>query len=205
MSFINRIVTGALLTGSALGFSGCSLNSNRDAEQRKEVLKELLADKPAKEYTKAIADWRYGTVMAAADAQSSVDSAAFRQIFDGTTAAQNSAKVKEFNAIAASTRIKGSHDTFESAQKELDKKIIDLNISTKDMVANEKEYETLTQELPSRCRRADIVSDESARLMARQFKTDSVAYTNFFKKNNLLTPEVTQQIKKVSEKIKIKP
>ncbi|MCM1266224.1 MAG: hypothetical protein NC200_08510 [Candidatus Gastranaerophilales bacterium] len=206
MSFINKIVTGALLTGSALGFSGCNANSDHTANERKEVVKELLADRPAKEYNEAVEGWRMGTISSPADAQSAIDSIAYRQIFVGTTAAQDSTKVKEFNSIASKMRIGTykTNDDYDKAFNELDKKMIDMNISTQEHFANEKEYKSYTRIVNGRYNTYQAPRN-SAILAARQFKADSIAYSRFFEKNNLLDSTMVKQIKKVSEKIKIKP
>lgn len=203
MSFINRIVAGALLTGSALGFSGCQTDSDRLAEQRQEVVKELLADRPAREYNQAVAGWRQG-IIASADAQSTIDSIAYRQVFDGTVAAQDSAKVKEFNAIAANMRV-GNHEKFDSAFAELDNKMLDMNITKRNFDANTNEYLSYRTRVSNGMTGYVTHENYNKVLAVRQFKADSMAYNNFFKENKLLSPEVAQKLKKVAQKVKIKP
>ncbi len=201
MSFINKIVTGALLTGSALGFSGCTTDGERLAEQRQEVVKELLVDRPVREYNQAVAGWRNGSVITA-DAQSTIDSIAYKQVFDGTVAAQDSAKVKEFNSIAAKMKVSGSISLLhEDACVELDNKMIDMDITNRAMDANAEEYKSFKRRFST-----GLINEHPEKVIAvRQFKADSMAYNKFFKDNNLLTPETAEKLTKVAKKVKLRP
>lgn len=203
MAVINRIITGALLVGSALGFNSCQGDSQRLAESRQGVVKELLADRPAREYNQAVAGWR-DNLSASADAQSTIDSIAYRQVFDGTVAAQDSTKVKEFNTIAGKMRV-GNYETFNSAFVDLDNKMIDMDITKRNLDANAKEYKAYRTCHPRIFGSSTYFENYEKVLAVRQFKADSMAYTKFFKENNLVTPEVAQKLEKVAKKVKLKP
>lgn len=204
MSFINKIVTGALLTGSALGFSGCNTDGKRLAEQRQEVIKELLVDRPVREYNQAVAGWRNGSVITA-DAQSTIDSIAYRQVFDGTVAAQDSAKVKEFNSIAAKMKVSSDRLSFSDAFNELDNKMINMDITKRAMDANAEEYKSFKRRVSTGIT-GHVTHEHPEKVLAvRQFKADSMAYNKFFKDNNLLTPETAEKLTKVAKKVKLRP
>lgn len=202
MSLIKNVVAGTLLASSALGFNSCTGDSERLAESRKGVVKELLAERPAKEYNKAVGSWREG-ILAPADAQSTIDSIAFRQVFDGTILSTDSKSVKEFNAIAAKMRV-GNHNTYESAFEELDNKMLDQNIKVKEIPANEKEYRAFETRIHG-LTGSTTINNEHNVIAVRQFKADSLAYTNFFKERGRLTPSIEKRISDVSKKIKLKP
>lgn len=202
MSSIKSILAGTLLAGSALGFNSCESGSNMVANSRKEVIKEFMADRPAKEYNKAVGSWREG-ILAPADAQSTLDSVAFRQVFDGTILSTDSESVKQFNSIAGKMRV-GNHTDYNSAFEDLDNKMLDQNIKVKEIPANAKEYgayETRTLGLFG----TNTYKNEHRVMAARQFKADSLAYTNFFKERGRLTPGIEKSIKEISKQIKLKP
>lgn len=204
MSLIKNVVASTLLAGSALGLNSCGSTAepNSLANRQKEVVKELMAERPAKEYNKAVGSWREG-ILAPADAQSTIDSIAFRQVFDGTILATDSKSVEEYNAIAAKMRV-GDHKTYESAFEELDNKMLDQNIKVKEIPANAKEYRAFEQTVHNLSGNITYNNDHKV-IAVRQFKADSLAYTNFFKERGRLTPGIEKNIKEISKQIKLKP
>ena len=92
--------------------------------------------------------------------QSRLDSTAFRDIFNGTAAAKDSATVEEFNKIAASYRADESATTDADITKSIKNKLIDNDITVNDLKWVYKH----------------------ARVTTTQHNADIWAYKKFFKK-----------------------
>lgn len=192
-NFIGKAITGSMITLSSLTGCDSGITYNNRAEK-------YMADKPAKEYIQMEKGWRNDN-MRYADMQSSLDSVAYKDIFNGTKAAKDSSKVAEFNKIAGQMKVDKNIKTYNEAFKNLDNKILDMGITTKEHKMNLKEYNNYQcTEHTGWVRHREI--DNSKVLQCRQFKTDSIAYNKFFKKHNLLNDSVINQITKVSKKIK---
>lgn len=193
-NFIGKAITGSMIALSSLtGCDSSGIKYNNKAE-------EYMADKPAKEYIQMEKGWR-NEKMRYADMQSSLDSVAYKDIFNGTKAAKDSSKVAEFNKIAAKMKVDKNINTYNEAFKNLDNKMLDMGITTKAHKTNLKEYKNYKY-TESILWMSHSYSDNSKVLQCRQFKTDSIAYNQFFKKHNLLNDSVISQITKVSKKIK---
>lgn len=106
--------------------------------------------------------------------QAELDSTAYRNIFNSTTAAKDSDKVAQFNEVAADMKY-----TFN----EIDRILTDEGISP-------KEYNMGNFKL------ADDV--DTSRVY--QHFADSWMYKNFFKKIGILTPEVAKKCDEAAEK-----
>ena len=90
-NFIGKVITGSMIALSSLTGCDSRITYNNKAE-------EYMADKPAKEYLQMEKGWR-NEKMRYADIQSSLDSVAYKDIFNGTKAAKDSSKVAEFNLM----------------------------------------------------------------------------------------------------------
>lgn len=192
-NFIGKVITGSMIALSSLTGCDSGITYNNKAE-------EYMADKPAKEYLQMEKGWR-NEKMRYADIQSSLDSVAYKDIFNGTKAAKDSSKVAEFNKIAAKMKVDKNIKTYEEAFKNLDNKTLNMGITTKEHKMNLKEYNNYEYK-KSVGRFIYNHIDNSKVLQCRQFKADSIAYNKFFKKHNLLNDSVISQITKVSKKIK---
>ncbi len=192
-NFIGKAITGSMIALSSLTGCDSRITYNNKAE-------EYMADKPAKEYIQMEKGWRNDN-MRYADIQSSLDSVAYKDIFNGTKAAKDSSKIAEFNKIAAKMKVDKNINTYNEAFKNLDNKMLYMNITTKEHKMNLKEYKNYEYK-KSVGRFIYNHIDNSKILQCRQFKADSIAYNQFFKKHNLLNDSVISQITKVSKKIK---
>lgn len=184
MSVVSKVVGGLLLV-SAL--SSCSSNTRWESTNviDKQV-KKVMADKPFTDYEKATASWRAGAA-GVADAQSTLDSAAYRKVFESTQGVKDSALVKEFNQIASQYRVPKTAQYADEVQAAF----VDV-VKDKFSVA---EVESVK----------NISSMFSPYIIAgRQHAVDSIAYNKFFRENNLLNSDTTQMVKQQVEKM-IKP
>ncbi len=197
-----------VIMGTAMTLSGCdSSKYQSDAEQsRRKVLSEVLAEKPVKEYDKIIEGLNGKTIyFKESFLQSSLDSVAYRNLFEGTALAKDSARVKEFNDIARKTRpnirsISGESD-YNRIIDALDNKVKDMGITKRDFDANANEYSKI-----GHYRSAGIGSTWERELdrnvAVHQFKADSLAYEKFFRRNKILTDSVKKEIKNIAKIIK---
>lgn len=157
-----------------LALSACS-NVNKRAEK-------YLADKPYAEY-QAVTESSSTTL-----AQSKLDSIAYRDIFNGTQAAKDSALVAEFNEIAKKTR--GYNDSTSVPNKILavQQSLISQGIST-------KEFGEITRKPNSSDyykRAANII----------QHYADDWAYRKFFEKAGIMDDKIAAKCDEVSKQIR---
>ena len=194
-----------MILGSAMTLSSCGDSPSMVQHSREKVLTEIMADKPVKDFDKIVENWGYG-YSGDIKAQSSLDSVAYRNIFEGTVLANNSDKVKEFNAIAKNARpdAKSVPNTCEYNQviQAQDSKIKDLGISKKAFDLSQKEYEKIGSRHSNGIAGTRWEPDYSKIIATRQYKADSLAYNNFFKENKVLTDSLRKEIKKVAKVIK---
>lgn len=157
-----------------LTLSGCS-NVNERAEK-------YLADKPYAEYTAITED--HSTTLT----QSKLDSTAYRDIFNSTQAAKDSALVAEFNKIANKTR--GYNESYSAWKKMLAvrKSLISQGIST-------KEYNEVTNKYS--------FHDASTRMATiTQHYADDWAYRKFFEKAGIMNDSIAAKCDEVSKQIR---
>lgn len=134
--------------------------------------------------------------------QSRLDSAAYRDLFNTTSAAKDSSKVAEFNKIAAKYRAEfsGSNAQYQRPYEvnadfikpinSLIKKLTDSNISIKEL-----------DEIKSRAFMSRFDTN-TVRLSRLQHYTDDWAYKNFFKKAGLFKGDFPQKIKNLSYQLR---
>lgn len=207
MSYIKSIVA-PVIVGTSLSLSSCDGECKSLTEQsRRQVLSEIMADKPVKEYDAIINTSSIKPVfIKESQTQSSLDSVAYRNVFEGTSLAKDSAAVKTFNRIAADTRpnIKYNEnqaDIYNTISDSLDNKTKDLGITKKSFDANQKEYNKITEWRSSGITtRMEPMRDKI--IATKQFKADSMAYEKFFKDNGILTDNLKKQLKSVAKKVK---
>ena len=157
-----------------LTLSACS-NVNERA-------KKYLADKPYAEYAAITED--HSTTLT----QSKLDSIAYRDIFNGTQAAKDSALVAEFNEIANKTRGYSDKDFCYDKECAIQRCLIAQGIST-------KEYDEVTNKYSfnnNGTRMANIT----------QHYADDWAYRKFFEKAGIMDDKITAKCDEVSKQIR---
>jgi len=121
--------------------------------------------------------------------QSKLDSVAYRDIFNGTNAAKDSAIVAEFNKIASNTRGYES-ETLGCWQRKdkIKKSIIKQGITTRELQAIDSK---------------DKFSDgDETRVCTFQHYADDWAYRTFFKDKGIMTQELAKKCDEVSKQIR---
>ncbi len=205
MNILKTAIAPAVI-GTTMTLSSCDKTVSSVAESRKGVLTEIMANKPAKDFDKIVAGWDNKELyMNDIKSQSSLDSVAYRNLFDGTVLANNSKKVKEFNEIAKNTRpdkesIKDISQSVHVTEAQ-DAKIKDLGVTKKAFDSFQEEYKKIG-DFRSNGFGTTWEPDYSKIIATRQFKADSMAYDNFFKKNNVMTDTLQKEIKKIAKVIK---
>ena len=125
-------------------------------------------------------------------AQSKLDSIAYRDIFNSTTASKDSANVAEFNKIAARMRpdsyLNSSIYSHAKAIRDIDQKLTDNGISIKEL----DDIKAKNNNWLSDPVRTDI----------RQHYADDWAYRKFFNKIGIYNNEIAQKCDEISEKIR---
>ena len=165
-----------LAAGSLLGLASCSQVENR----AKNYINET--NRSQAEYENIVS----GDISRIK--QSRLDSLAFRDIFNSTEAAKDSAKVEEFNKIASRIRQKPEKTTRWSIISSIDNNLIQEGIST--------------EELKNIRRKTPIFQDDLVRINMRQHYADSWAYKNFFKKIGIMNDSINKKCNEVSKKIR---
>ncbi len=171
---INKIVPSIMIAASSI--AGCSEHAPRKMQT---TLSTLMANKPAKEYMAIKAGWREGLAKDA-DAQHSLDSVAFRRIIQKSFNYNDTALYAKFNQIFAQTKLKNTK-SYQAAFEELDKKIIEEGVTTAKHESNLAEYKGL------QIIQGPLATPNNPEILKlRQFKLDSLAFKNFYEKNNIL-------------------
>lgn len=167
-NYLSRIIPSVMISASTL--TGCE-----QPQQPRTTLNNYMANRPAKEYIAIKNGWREG-IGGIADAQHSFDSVAYTRLFEATEVAKDSAKVAEFNKIAAKTKLKNDI-TCKTAFKEFDNKLLLEGITLTDYQNFEKELNIKRDILGVR-----NINDSKNKLKLMQFKLDSLTYGHFFEK-----------------------
>lgn len=146
-----------------------------------ERTEEYMKDRPQKEVDMLLSGLD-GSFKQQAIVQSRLDSTAYRDIFNGTYAAKNSALVEEFNKIAALYRADASATYESDIFKSIRTKLINNGIKTGEL---KKIYHP----------KQDYVT-------GFQHMADDWAYRKFFQKIGILDSVTERQCDEVSEKIR---
>ncbi len=179
---ISKIIAGALMAGGCVVNTACEPNKFEETTVVENQISKVMENKPYSEFKNATKGWREGCI-GVADAQSSLDSVAYRQVFDASVAANDSAKVAEFNKIAASRRLPAGTEKYETKQA----------------------YLNMMQDAPTKdANKLKNVGSAfyTYNLPAEQHIVDSVAYNNFFRKNNLINEKTDSVLKNIQKMIK---
>lgn len=184
MGKIGTITVGLMFSGITMGLGGCQKESK--FPQAEKILSEIVQDKNTEKTI--ISGWREGGI-GLADAQSSIDSAAYRTIFESTEGIKDSAKVAEFNAIASRNKLPEYIRTDNAGSFYFYRKLRAKNLSLNE----HKQINNYVGETK--------VSD-SCKMARKQFVMDSIAYDNFFQKHSLKTDSIVRKIRVLSRKIK---
>lgn len=94
---------------------------------------KYMKDRPQKELDMLLSGYEERFFKQQAKLQSRLDSTAFRDIFNGTAAAKDSALVEEFNKIAASYRADESATTDAEITESIKNKLINNDITVNDL------------------------------------------------------------------------
>lgn len=202
MSYIKPLIA-SLIVAPMLALTSCSNNESDTVKSRKQVLGELMDNKPVRQFETVMAGFDgYGdSFMKESKVQSSLDSVAYGDVFKKTKLAKDDEAKAEFKAIAGQTRPDLMPENgYDEISEALDEKIKDLKISKKSYEANEKEYEKMTKRVNGWIGGHDEYLKDKI-IATKQFKADSVAYRRFFKKHDLLK-DVAEELKEVAKKVK---
>lgn len=202
MSYIKPIIA-SLIVAPMLALTSCSNNESDTVKSRKQVLGELMDNKPMRQYEGVMAGFEdYDSFMKESKVQSAVDSVAYGDVFKKTKLGKDEEAKAEFRAIAENTRPELPFESgYDEVGNALDEKIKDLKISKKSYEANQKEYSKMTKRVSKWLGGSEQESLYDKIIATKQFKADSVAYRRFFKKHDLLK-DVAEELKEVAKKIR---
>lgn len=185
MNLIRKFIIGSAIAGSSLAVGSCSDHTDKCEDRFKNFMADRSYSQTAEIENKLRQTYEHG-VIANTDRQLYMDSVAYRDIFEATQKANDSAVVADFNKIAANMKadiertptMRGVYYTIDAnSLKEKLGKMVAL-----------KEYNKIINE-----------ADNTIKL---QYKVDSVAYRRFFEKHNLLNDSVAKKIVAVAKKIR---
>lgn len=168
-------------------------------EQQEAILNNLVNDK--EEVNKIMSSWfEHRGDKRAIQAQSSIDSVAYRRLFEGTELAKDSNVVAEFNKIAKNN-IPDPMWGFPTYAYKMDEILQNNGISKKEIQNYHMENQAGRATYPDGSTR--FTSRDNYVVRAKdQFKADSVAYQRFFENHKMLNSEVKKGIKEISKKFK---
>lgn len=167
--------------------------------QQERILNELVPDK--EKAAQIMKGWaKYNPEKCAAIAQSSLDSIAYKNLFDSTELAKNSDIVKEFNKIAKNN-IPDERWGFPTYAHKMDEILASHGISKKEMNKYHMENQIGRETFPDGSLRCTSRDNYVARAKY-QFKIDSVAYHRFFEQHNMMNNEIKKGFKEISKRIK---
>ncbi len=169
--------------------------------QQEGHLKELMAGKPQEEMDKVMNSWeKFNDRKRAVEAQSTIDSLAYRKLFEGTELAKDSSAVEEFNSIAKKTH-PNNRWGFPTYSYKMDKILSEQGISEKQINKFKAEnnigratFEDGSTRFTSR--------DNCIAIAKQQFQTDSVIFRKFFERHNSFNKEMKEAFKNISKTIK---
>ena len=181
---------GNIILGMVFGATTLSMNSCKEVPAPKYPETEKLISSYGTNPKTISSTWREGTI-GRADAQSSLDSTAFRNIFNSTNLVKDSAKIKEFNEIASKNRLPKYIKNDHAAHFYLDRKIR-AGINTVDECNKVKSY--LGSGFGN--------SEDSLILAKKQYVIDSMSYYKFFKKHGINDSTLNEKLIKTVQKIR---
>lgn len=168
--------------------------------QQEKILDELMQKRPQFEKEKIISSWDTSPQKRTVEAQSSIDSIAYRNLFESTQLANDSDKVAEFNKIRKNS-IPDNRWGFPTYGNEMDKIMLKNGVSQKEINKlkgqNQIGRETFPGGFTKYTNRDNLVA-----LAKYQFQIDSVAYQRFFEKHNAIDNNLKNGIKAIAKKIK---
>ena len=169
--------------------------------QQNRLIKEFVLDD--KKAEQLMSNWAgYNEEKQAVMAQSTVDSLGYRNLFDGTNLAKDSAAVEEFNKIAKNN-LPDKKWGFPTYSNEMDRIMRGHGI-TQTQIYKFKGENQVGRETFSTGEVRFTARDTDVARARYQFQIDSVAYQRFFEKNNLINKDFQNKITNLSKKIKLK-
>ena len=169
----------SLKTLAPLAAAGLLVSCNSVTERTKEYMKK-------RNYTQQA----FNNIKSADECvvlQSKLDSMAYRNIFNSTQAAKDSAKIAEFEKIAASMRPDEMYPPYHAVSS-IDDKLSEQGISIREL----DEIKAKDSQLDSDVERANM----------KQHLADDWAYRKFFKKIGILNDSVSKLCDDVSKEIR---
>ena len=171
------------------------------AVQQEGFLNELMAERPQSEKDLIMRGWTlHDKEKHAVEAQSSIDSLAYRKVFEGTELSKNSDAVKEFNKIAKESRPDRMWG-FPTYTKKMDEILKNHGISSDEINKYKAENQRGRETFPGGFARYTS-RDNRVAIAKHQFKVDSVSYKRFFEKHGMINEAVNNGFKTVSKKFK---
>lgn len=189
---------------AAIGVT-CSANTPQrpasGVEMRQRIVLEDLAKDKNVDLDKIVKGWKPWEYHRETGIQRSIDSLAYKQLFDGTELVKDSAAVEEFNSIAAKNAPHPRHSFYTIMQTDFNKRLKALGCSDKEVY---RLSGACTEVYPRRdCGEIHFTSEGTINAVARhQYYTDSVAYNKFFDSKGILNKSMKQKIAYISRKIK---
>lgn len=158
---------------------GTTLTSCEEGSSRRNAGR-YMQNKPQTELNEVIKHLKLPkTVYSWANTQSKLDSVAYRDIFNQTKAANDSLKIKEFNALAAKGKMEEGTPH---------KKLVFTNIPI-------NEYDKIIDD-------ARKIKNHAKYHERIQYTTDSINYRKFFNRNRLLTGNLLDKFNAICKQIK---
>lgn len=172
----------ALKTFAPITAAGLLTLSSCLSDDPAERAKEYLADRPYTEYEAITKD--YG----ADYTQSKLDSIAYRDVFESTQAAKDSALVEEFNKIAGNMREYKPTESYWYIPGKIRKSAIKQGIKTKELEEIDNKLSLL---------------DSQVRMSTKtQHYADDWAYRKFFSEAGIMNDTIAKKCDEVSRKIR---
>ena len=133
--------------------------------------------------------------------QRTIDSLAYKNLFDGTALANDSAVLNEFNKISQYTAPHPRHAIDTNIHQDFDDILKSNGCSQKEVYAIRSKT---MKAYPMRdCGEIHFTNEGNFRCLAwHQYMTDSVIYTKFFKENGILSKDVQKKISQIARVIK---
>jgi hypothetical protein len=187
MSKIGNILIGMTFGSMAIGLTSCK----KEYTPRYPKVENMLSGYGV-DGKKLSSSWRQDA-LGVADAQASLDSVAFRTLFNSTEAVKDSAKVAEFNKIAVNNRIPEYISSQKGADMYFSRKLREKVNSLDDM-----------KKIQSYIGAYYSTSETGAELSKKQYISDSINYTRFFERHKLLNDSTLKEGLKITTQ-KIRP
>ena len=192
---IRTLILGALLSGASLLMSNCS---NSSTSPNDDGLREYMSEKG---YSQAelnnilAATARRSLAKEDAARQSTLDSIAYRDLFNETQLSGDSSIIEDFNKIASKAKLENSIGYYNDVELRSREAFVDA--LTEDKTSKE-EIDSLLKNFPSR---KNLFSYNYYDIQNYQHYSDKYFYGKFFKKLGLMTGDFKSKFEVLTNKI----